>query len=66
MLLNWGMAEADKLGIPCYLESSPAGQPLYEKYGFKAVDKVAADFSNWQGPKFDVPVMIREPVTAAE
>lgn len=34
MIMKWGAAEADRLGIPAYLEATEAGEPLYQKYGF--------------------------------
>jgi GNAT superfamily N-acetyltransferase len=66
LLLRWGTAEADRLRLPCYLESSPAGRPLYERYGFAEVDSVAVDLSPWGGPAFDVPIMVREPAASTE
>jgi predicted acetyltransferase len=50
MLLKWGTDEADRLGIPSYLESSEEGRPLYEKFGYETVDVVTVDFSKWGGP----------------
>ncbi|GAB7355417.1 hypothetical protein MBLNU459_g5933t1 [Dothideomycetes sp. NU459] len=35
--MAWGVAEAEKLGLPIYLESSKEGYGLYEKFGFKTV-----------------------------
>lgn len=39
LLLDWGVAEADRLGVFAYLEGTPAGRPLYERYGFRAVKR---------------------------
>ncbi|KAI9151965.1 hypothetical protein HJFPF1_09183 [Paramyrothecium foliicola] len=65
LLLKWGLAEADRLRVPSYLETSPAGRGLYEKNGFKQVDSVVTDFSKWGGPpRLEVGVMMREPATA--
>ncbi|KAI9696899.1 MAG: hypothetical protein M1820_007974 [Bogoriella megaspora] len=35
LLLNWGIEQADRDGADIYLESSPAGLPVYKKFGFK-------------------------------
>ncbi|KAK0315740.1 hypothetical protein LTR01_001040 [Friedmanniomyces endolithicus] len=35
MHLRWGFEQAEKLGLPVYLESSPIGRPLYERNGFE-------------------------------
>jgi GNAT superfamily N-acetyltransferase len=65
MLLAWGLAEADRLQLPSYLETTSDGMPLYERHGFREVDTVAQDLTRWGGPKFNVPVMVREPVPVA-
>lgn len=60
MLVNWGLEQADELGLPAFLESSPAGRALYEKSGFKKIDTLEADFSKWDGPSdIKVPLMFR-------
>lgn len=33
----WGVEEADRRDLPLYLESSPAGKGLYERFGFGTV-----------------------------
>ncbi|KAF2765187.1 acyl-CoA N-acyltransferase [Teratosphaeria nubilosa] len=35
--LQWGKDEADRLGLPMYLESSPEGKAVYERHGFEFV-----------------------------
>ncbi|KFA67917.1 hypothetical protein S40285_05944 [Stachybotrys chlorohalonatus IBT 40285] len=60
MLLKWGVAEADRLGIPSYLEASPDGRPLYEKHEFREVDKLVVDFGKWGGPTaYETSLMLR-------
>lgn len=62
MLLKWGAAEADRLGLPSYLEASEEGRPLYEKHGFRSVGKLVTDFSKWNGPAdAEVVLMVRPP-----
>jgi hypothetical protein len=39
MLIKWGCEIADISGVPAFLEASPTGLPLYEKAGFKEVDR---------------------------
>jgi GNAT superfamily N-acetyltransferase len=34
-LLQWGLDEADRLGLVTFLESTNEGRPLYDKYGFE-------------------------------
>ncbi|RHZ47810.1 GNAT family N-acetyltransferase [Aspergillus thermomutatus] len=38
-LLRWGLERAEEAGLETYLSSSPAGRPLYEKYGFRLVEE---------------------------
>lgn len=60
MLIKWGLAEADRLGLPSFLESSPAGRPLYEKYGFRTIATLKVDLSPWGGPaNVEIPLMLR-------
>ncbi|KAH6609892.1 hypothetical protein Trco_003238 [Trichoderma cornu-damae] len=63
MCLQWGTAEADRLGLVSYLEASEEGRPLYEKYGFKEVDRIVVDLSRWGAPiTATAYLMMREPV----
>ncbi|KYK61050.1 GNAT family acetyltransferase [Drechmeria coniospora] len=60
MLLRWGAAEADRLGLPTYLEASEEGAPLYEKHGFRPVHTIVTDLSRWNGPSnAKVVIMLR-------
>ena len=43
MLLKPGLADADKAGAQVYIEASPAGLPVYLKYGWKPVDEIQID-----------------------
>lgn len=40
MLIQWGLDIANKLRLPAYLESSPAGHKLYQKYGFQDIGEL--------------------------
>ncbi|RGP78045.1 gnat family [Fusarium longipes] len=35
LMLRWGTERADAEGMPCFLEATPKGRPIYEKYGFR-------------------------------
>lgn len=35
MLMEWGVERADEEGVECYLDATPQGMPLYERFGFK-------------------------------
>lgn len=43
MHLRWGDEQADKMGLPLYLESSPMGRGLYEKHGYEKVADLPCD-----------------------
>ncbi|KAL3459534.1 acyl-CoA N-acyltransferase [Aspergillus heterothallicus] len=34
-LLRWGIEEAERLGLPLYLEATEEGRPVYERFGFE-------------------------------
>ena len=50
LLLRWGIDRADAYGIPCYLQGSPDGASLYQKYGFTTVEEVLLDLRPWNSP----------------
>ncbi|KAJ5817263.1 Acyl-CoA N-acyltransferase [Penicillium robsamsonii] len=54
-LLKWGLTRADTEGVEVYLGASPAGRPLYAKYGFREV----GTFSPY--PDYVLVMMIRSP-----
>lgn len=59
LLVEWGCAEADSLGLRAYVEASPLGLPLYLKFGFKEIEKVQFDLSKYGRPeRNDVTVIM--------
>ena len=51
MLMQWGVEEADRRGLPCFLEASSHGKGLYAKFGF--VEKEELGFSVDISPERD-------------
>jgi len=49
MLISWGTARADEMGLDAYLEASEMGQPLYERHGFKTVKLLQFDLLRFGG-----------------
>ena len=47
MLLKRGLERADEDGWDSYLEASPKGKGLYEKYGFGTVKRMDIDLGPW-------------------
>lgn len=43
LLMNAGIKKADNLNLECWLEGSNMGKPLYEKFGFRSLFKIAFD-----------------------
>lgn len=61
--LKWGLDEADKLGLPAYLEASPMGRPLYAKWGFEALGPLDFDATLYGGSKdMEHTIMLRPAV----
>ncbi|KAL7622125.1 hypothetical protein AAE478_007627 [Parahypoxylon ruwenzoriense] len=54
-LIKWGTDLADRLGLECYLDASPAGKPLYEAHGYTVRD-VSAVVQNPAGSSMVRPV----------
>ncbi|KAI0376720.1 acyl-CoA N-acyltransferase [Hypomontagnella monticulosa] len=42
-LLQWGLVKADEAKLESFLAASPAGAPLYAKYGFELVEAILLD-----------------------
>ena len=62
MLLKWGTEQADRLGLPLYLDATADGKRLYEKHDFRVIDKIVFDFAKWGGPSVvESVVMVRQP-----
>lgn len=47
LLLRWGLEEAQKRELPVYLHSSLQGHDLYLKHGFRDLEELVTDFSQW-------------------
>lgn len=43
LLMNVGIQRADDLNLECWMEASAMGKPLYEKFKFRSLAKVAFD-----------------------
>jgi predicted N-acetyltransferase YhbS len=43
LLMTVGILRADKLDLECWMEASGMGRPLYEKFGFQPLLKIAFD-----------------------
>jgi len=56
MLLRWGMEEADRLGVECYMEASIEGRPLYERNGFKVIKEAKFDMAEFGRPELGVDI----------
>ncbi|KAJ0341486.1 hypothetical protein COL922a_002200 [Colletotrichum nupharicola] len=39
LVTDWGVGRADCMGLDVYIEASEGGKPLYEKYGFEAIEE---------------------------
>ncbi|CAK7245007.1 MAG: hypothetical protein STHCBS139747_006573 [Sporothrix thermara] len=61
-LLRYGEKRADAQGVPCYLDATPNGRPVYTSasHGFREVDT-----RHYMGGTYEQVFMIRDPVVAA-
>ena len=48
LLVKWGTDLADKQGLQCYLEASPAGYPLFRKADFVEVAEMEIDLNKYR------------------
>lgn len=56
-LIQWGLDEADRLGLIAYLEASADGARLYEQTGFEKVKDVYMDLRPF-GVQEDIPIRV--------
>jgi len=62
-LVRWGTEQADASQLPCFLESSVMGRPLYTRCGFTPRHEQRFDLKKYGGEGEDInTVMIRDPV----
>ena len=40
LLIQWGIEQAERKGVPAYLEAGVMGKPIYEKIGFRQVGEL--------------------------
>ena len=57
--LEWVTKMADERKLPCYVEGTPSGISVYEKNGFKIVDRLKLDLDIWKDGDFWNVCMIR-------
>ena len=66
LLVQWGLQKSEELGLPAYLEASPAGKFLYKKLGFHQIDTVIVKAEDWGGDEdHHYIAMLKEPEKAS-
>ena len=48
-MLEWGLKQADELGVECWIDASPAGLGLYKQCGWKEVNSFTIDLEPYGG-----------------
>lgn len=43
LLMNWGLAKMDSLGLESFIEATDSGKGLYAKCGYRSVEKVSVN-----------------------
>lgn len=62
MLIRWGTEKADEAQLPCFLEASRMGKPLYAREGFVDEHEEVWDLTRYGLEGDDAStVMIRKP-----
>ena len=60
-MMEVGLALADELRLPVYLESTPAGKGLYDRFGFRVKRETVFDMAKYGGEgEWTSWVMIRD------
>ncbi|KAL6234524.1 acyl-CoA N-acyltransferase [Aspergillus navahoensis] len=62
-LLRWGMEQADRQQRRIYLEATREGYPVYEKCGWRGVERIEIDYGRWGGEgSQELTLMVRDPL----
>ena len=62
LLVGWGVAKADELGLECFVEAANSGVSLYESHGFVVADVFRLDTrrqgasDEWEKHSREIPV----------
>ena len=65
LLVKYGVDVADEMGLVAYLEASTAGKPLYERWGFKEVDRRVFELEKYGGQGTDINTVMIRPKTSS-
>jgi len=57
--IQWGTKLADEKGLPGYVEGTPSGTRIYQKYGFEIVDRLKLELHPWSNKDVWNVCMIR-------
>jgi GNAT superfamily N-acetyltransferase len=49
VLVKWGIDEANRRGLPTYIEGTSKGYGLYVKHGMREVHRIETDLSQYGG-----------------
>lgn len=44
LLMRWGLERADVDRLPCFLEATPKGKPIYERFGFRTLGEAVFEW----------------------
>jgi ribosomal protein S18 acetylase RimI-like enzyme len=59
MLMDWGVQQADRDGLRCFVDASDQGVPLYKKYGFVGQEPFTIPGEGFTCTSFVRPVMTK-------
>ncbi|KAF6818931.1 GNAT family protein [Colletotrichum sojae] len=62
LIMDWGMERADRLGLDVYIEATPLGRILYEKYGLEVIEHRSFEVDESRLPPVRDPELRREVV----
>lgn len=63
MILEWGLDQAAKEGVPAYLEAVVQAMGLYQKHGFREIGRQKVDCTPYgmPGVQFEIARMKADP-----
>ncbi|KAF6837874.1 GNAT family protein [Colletotrichum plurivorum] len=62
LIMDWGMERAERLGLDVYIEATPLGRILYEKYGLEVIEHRRFEVDESRLPPVRDPELRREVV----
>ena len=60
-LLEHGLKQVDAVGARAFLEATPQGHPIYERFGWRDVDEIVFELDKYGGEGVQITTCMQRP-----